>query len=108
MKELADILAAYGVARGTGIEMALATVVRVEGSAYRREGARMLITGDGRIIGGVSGGCLERDVVQRAGAVMAHWLARAGAIRHRPRSGKWNGLYPGLRWGGGCADRIGE
>ena len=40
----------------------LATVVRVEGSAYRRPGARMLVTPAGRRVGCVSGGCLERDV----------------------------------------------
>ena len=70
MKELADILQAYPqlVARGTGL--AMATVVRVQGSAYRRPGARMLIAGDGCTVGGVSGGCLERDVIQRAGAIM--------------------------------------
>jgi xanthine dehydrogenase accessory factor len=70
MKELRDILAAYETARKQGRDCALATVVRVEGSAYRRPGARMLILGDGTIVGGVSGGCLERDVILRAGAVM--------------------------------------
>lgn len=43
----------------------LATVVRVEGSAYRREGARMLVTPAGARVGCVSGGCLERDVRSR-------------------------------------------
>ncbi|HKI96626.1 MAG TPA: XdhC family protein [Gemmatimonadales bacterium] len=41
---------------------ALATVVRIHGSAYRRPGAKLLIEDDGRMIGGVSGGCLEADV----------------------------------------------
>ena len=44
----------------------LATVVHVEGSAYRRPGARMLILPDGRRIGTVSGGCLESDVTKKA------------------------------------------
>ncbi len=70
MKELSDILSAVEQF-GPDVAAALATVVRVEGSSYRRPGARMLISADGRIVGGVSGGCLERDVVQRAGAVMA-------------------------------------
>jgi xanthine/CO dehydrogenase XdhC/CoxF family maturation factor len=43
----------------------LATVVGVSGSAYRREGARMLITPSGARVGCVSGGCLERDVRSR-------------------------------------------
>lgn len=48
----------------------LATVVRVEGSAYRRPGARMLISEDGRTTGMVSGGCLETDLADRAQAVL--------------------------------------
>jgi xanthine dehydrogenase accessory factor len=41
---------------------ALATVVRISGSAYRRPGAKLLIEGSGVTHGGVSGGCLESDV----------------------------------------------
>lgn len=44
----------------------LATVVDVEGSGYRRPGARMLIDRKGFGIGTVSGGCLEADVLERA------------------------------------------
>ena len=41
---------------------ALATVVGVTGSSYRREGAKMLVLNDGGLIGAISGGCLEADV----------------------------------------------
>jgi xanthine dehydrogenase accessory factor len=41
---------------------ALAVVVRIEGSAYRRPGARLLIQEDGSSLGGISGGCLEENV----------------------------------------------
>ncbi len=40
----------------------MVTVVKVEGSSYRRPGARMLVTEDGEITGATSGGCLEGDV----------------------------------------------
>lgn len=50
---------------------ALATVVRVEGSAYRREGAKMLIPADGTPVGMLSGGCLEDDVRELAQATLA-------------------------------------
>jgi xanthine/CO dehydrogenase XdhC/CoxF family maturation factor len=43
----------------------LATIVAVQGSSYRRPGARMLIAGDQRVAGSVSGGCLERELIQR-------------------------------------------
>lgn len=46
--------------------LALATVVRVEGSSYRRTGARMLVTSAGRYCGGISGGCLEGDALRHA------------------------------------------
>ena len=44
----------------------LATLVRVQGSSYRRVGARSLIGLDGKRIGSISGGCLEEDLVARA------------------------------------------
>ena len=43
----------------------LATVVNVEGSAYRRPGARMFVRKDGESVGTISGGCLESDVIER-------------------------------------------
>jgi xanthine dehydrogenase accessory factor len=46
--------------------LALATLVKATGSTYRRLGARMLVLRNGESIGGVSGGCLERDVVEKA------------------------------------------
>jgi len=45
-----------------GQKLAVATVVHIEGSAYRRPGAKLLIEGEGTMRGGVSGGCLEADV----------------------------------------------
>lgn len=47
-------------------EVVLATVVKVEGSAYRRPGARMLIPRYGRSVGTLSGGCLESEVSKKA------------------------------------------
>jgi len=55
-----------------GRSAALATVVHIAGSAYRRPGARMLIEADGRMSGGVSGGCLEADVREVALAALEH------------------------------------
>jgi xanthine dehydrogenase accessory factor len=49
---------------------ALATLVRVEGSSYRRPGARMLICKDGKTVGSLSAGCLEEEVALRAREVL--------------------------------------
>jgi xanthine dehydrogenase accessory factor len=48
----------------SGRSSALAIVTRIDGSAYRRPGAKLLIQDDGSALGGVSGGCLEEDVRQ--------------------------------------------
>jgi xanthine dehydrogenase accessory factor len=53
-----------------GEEIALATVVRVRGSAPRFEGARLAVTRTGRMAGSVSGGCVESDVYERARRVL--------------------------------------
>lgn len=66
MKEVKDIIAAQRQAFSAGKRTALATVVRVEGSSYRRPGARMLVTEDGMLTGAISGGCLEGDALRKA------------------------------------------
>jgi xanthine dehydrogenase accessory factor len=66
MSELRQIITAYEEYRQQQIKLALALIVHVEGSSYRRAGARMLITSDGRLTGAISGGCLESDVVRKA------------------------------------------
>ena len=66
MKETLNIIEAYEAYRKEGREMALATVAQVEGSSYRRAGARMLITDEGRMTGSISGGCLEGDALKKA------------------------------------------
>ncbi len=49
---------------------ALATVVEVKGSAYRRAGARMILSADGRSAGVINGGCLDADLWARARMTM--------------------------------------
>jgi xanthine/CO dehydrogenase XdhC/CoxF family maturation factor len=66
MKEIKAIIAAYDKIDQTQTRAALAIVVRVEGSSYRRTGARMLVLDNGTWIGGISGGCLEGDALKRA------------------------------------------
>ena len=66
MKELRSIVQAYHSIDLTQTRAALATVVRVEGSSYRRAGARMLVLDNGTYLGGISGGCLEGDALRRA------------------------------------------
>lgn len=70
-KEIRKIVSAYEAACAANKKVVLATVVHVEGSSYRRPGARMLVEEDGRITGAISGGCLEGDALRRAMQVIA-------------------------------------
>ena len=70
MKEINRILTVYEQIDHRQRRVALATVVYVEGSAYRRPGARMLGSDDGRWEGAISGGCLEGDALRKARQVM--------------------------------------
>lgn len=66
MKEIKSILQLYNTLKTSDEKCAIAQVVRVEESSYRREGARMLVYESGVFEGGISGGCLEGDALQRS------------------------------------------
>jgi xanthine dehydrogenase accessory factor len=70
VNELNQILTAYDFAQKNAQACVLATVTYVDGSSYRRPGARMLMTENGDLVGCVSGGCLERDLVRKANWVL--------------------------------------
>ncbi len=74
MKEIKTIVENLKIASSQGIKTALASVVNVYGSSYRRTGARMLIREDGFWFGSVSGGCLEGDVITKAKEVIKSGL----------------------------------
>jgi xanthine dehydrogenase accessory factor len=75
-RETERIVAAIRDARLAGRQTALATVVRVRGSAYRREGARILVREDGSYECLLSGGCLEPSVAEAAARVIATGQSR--------------------------------
>lgn len=76
MSEITDVLGAIESLSKKGERMALATIVAVRGSTYRRPGARLLVPEDGAPIGNISGGCLEGDVADVARIVMQEGRAR--------------------------------
>ncbi len=85
MTELEKISAAWSEALKRGENGVLATVVRVEGSTYRRAGARLLLSNGGQRVGSVSGGCLEADLAKKA-----WWLTQQeeSVIREYDTSGE--------------------
>jgi xanthine dehydrogenase accessory factor len=76
MSELTDVLGAIESLSARGERLALATIVAVRGSTYRRPGARLLVPEEGELVGNISGGCLENDVADVAKVVMHEGVAR--------------------------------
>ena len=70
-RETEHLLDSIRAARTSGEPVALATVVRVRGSAYRREGTRMVVRRDGSYECALSGGCLEPIVAEAAERVIS-------------------------------------
>ena len=85
MKEIVNILRVFELHRGQ--PLALATLVRAQGSSYRRPGARMLICPDGTTVGSLSGGCLEEEVARRAFEVIRTGTASLMSFDTRLRFG---------------------
>ena len=70
MNEVQELVEAFDAAQARAERCALATVVSVQGSSYRRPGARMLVSETGASTGTVSPGCLESDVIEHAKGVI--------------------------------------
>ena len=70
MNEVRALVEAFDAANSRGERCALATLVSVEGSSYRRPGARMLVCESGKSTGTISAGCLESDVIEHAKRVI--------------------------------------
>jgi xanthine/CO dehydrogenase XdhC/CoxF family maturation factor len=71
--ETANLVSLWRRARDRGEQVCLATVVHIEGSSYRKPGARMLLTSTGERVGTISGGCLEAEISRKA-----WWLTEDG------------------------------
>src|SRR5262252_6316822 len=61
--------------RREGVPCALATVVRTAGSTPRKSAARMVVLADGRTIGTIGGGRVEKEVIDATVALIAEGTA---------------------------------
>ena len=98
MTDLEHILPLWRELETARADYVLATVVAVEGSSYRKPGARMLLAQDGRRAGTVSGGCLEAEVARRA-----WWLTTNGPTVERYSTEDDDGDRP---FGSGCGGVV--
>ncbi len=98
MTDFEHILPLWRELEAAGADYVLATIVAVEGSSYRRPGARMLLAQDGRRAGTVSGGCLEAAVAKKA-----WWLTAEGPVVERYSTLEDDGDLP---YGSGCGGIV--
>jgi len=98
MTDLDQLLPLWNQLRESRAEYVLATVVAVEGSGYRKPGARMLIAADGRRAGTISGGCLEAEVARKA-----FWHTENGSVLRRYSTSAEEGEVP---FGMGCGGIV--
>ncbi len=75
-----DVLATAGAWLDEGRKVAIATVVKTWGSSPRPVGSRLVVDGEGAMVGSVSGGCIEGAVIKEAFDVMAGGAARLMAF----------------------------
>jgi xanthine/CO dehydrogenase XdhC/CoxF family maturation factor len=105
VSELDEILDAAAERSARGERFALATVVAVRGSSYRRPGARLLVPEDGSPIGLVSGGCLESEAARLAREALARDAPLLVTIDHSAEGDELWGMGLGCR---GVIDLLAE
>lgn len=76
-----------------GVKSVLATVVDLDGSSYRHPGVRMLLSSEGKMTGAVSGGCVEKEVLQKAQSVFETGQSKMMTYDGRYRLGCEGVLY---------------
>ena len=91
--EFKDIIKAHLNAKRDGLKSVLATVVDLDGSSYRKPGVRMLILENDKMIGAVSGGCVEKDILRQSQSVFKDGLAKMMTYDGRYRLGCEGILY---------------
>jgi len=91
--EFKTIVESYRLAEKEGLKAVLATVVDLEGSSYRKPGVRMLILENGKMIGAVSGGCVEKDILRQSSSVFETGKAKMITYDGRYRLGCEGILY---------------
>jgi len=91
--ELKNIIAAYLLAQSANLKTALATVVDLDGSSYRKPGVRMLLREDGQMTGAVSGGCVEKEILRQTQSVFENGIAKMMTYDGRYRLGCEGILY---------------
>ncbi len=91
--EFKKIVESSLLARKSKLKAVLASVVALDGSSYRRPGVRMLILENGTMIGAVSGGCVEKEILRQSESVFKTGVPKMMMYDGRFRLGCEGALY---------------
>lgn len=91
--EFKKIIKGFQKAKESRLQCVIATVVALEGSSYRKPGVRMLIIENGTMIGAVSGGCVEKEILKQSHSVFKTGISKVMAYDGRYRLGCEGTLY---------------
>lgn len=91
--EFKDIVEAHLKAKKDGLKTVLASVVALDGSSYRKPGVRMLIIENNEMIGAVSGGCVEKDILRQSQSIFLDGHSKMMTYDGRYRLGCEGILY---------------
>ena len=91
--EFKNIVEEFVLAKKNGIKTVLASVVALDGSSYRRPGVRMLILENGKMVGAVSGGCVEKEILLQSETVFKTGVSKMMTYDGRYRLGCEGVLY---------------
>ena len=91
--EFKKIIQGFQKAKENRLQCVIATVVALEGSSYRKPGVRMLIIENGTMIGAVSGGCVEKEILKQSISIFKTGISKVMAYDGRYRLGCEGTLY---------------
>lgn len=91
--EFKKLVEGAALAKQKGLKSVMASVVALDGSSYRRPGVRMLILESGKMIGAVSGGCVEKEIRRQSETVFKTGTSKIMTYDGRYRLGCEGILY---------------
>ena len=91
--EFKNIVNAFVEGKKNGLKSVLVTVVDLDGSSYRKPGVRMLVLENDKMIGAMSGGCVEKEILRQAKSVFETGKAKVFTYDGRFRLGCEGVIY---------------
>ncbi|WP_111709730.1 XdhC family protein [Lutibacter citreus] len=91
--EFKEIIIEFELAKANGLKSVLASLVFLEGSSYRKPGVRMLLIENDKMVGALSGGCVEKEIQRQVKSVFSSGKPKLMIYDGRYRLGCEGQLY---------------